>query len=148
MQHHTDATPSRDVAEALGHAFASARFPGVVAVYLFGSHAEGRAHRESDIDVGLLLRWADFPTAAQRFEERVRLSAHLIGALHVNSIDVVVLNDAPPLLARRIVTKGLRVFCSDAEAAHAFVRDVQLRAADLEPFLRRARRRTLAALAR
>jgi predicted nucleotidyltransferase len=27
----------------------------VVAAYLFGSHASGRAHRESDVDVGVLL---------------------------------------------------------------------------------------------
>jgi hypothetical protein len=38
------------------------------------------------------------------------------------------------------VTTGLRVSCADPEADHAFVRDTQLHAADLEPFLRRARR--------
>ena len=36
----------------------------------------------------------------------------------------------------------------DPDADHAFVRDVQLRAADLEPFLRRTRRLKLQALAR
>jgi hypothetical protein len=61
---------------------------------------------------------------------------------------VVVLNDAPPLLGRRIVIKGRRVFCADAEADHAFVRDVQLRAADLEPFLRRMGQLKLDALRR
>jgi len=50
-------------------------------------------------------------------------------------------------LGRHIVTTGRRVYCHDAEADHAFVRDVQLRAADLEPFLRRARRIKLDALA-
>jgi predicted nucleotidyltransferase len=29
-------------------------FPGVVSTYLYGSHAAGRAHRESDVDVGVL----------------------------------------------------------------------------------------------
>ena len=29
--------------------------PGVTSAYLFGSMANGRAHRESDVDVGLLL---------------------------------------------------------------------------------------------
>ena len=53
-----------------------------------------------------------------------------------------------PQLARRIVTRGRRVFCSDAGADHAFVRDVQLRAADLEPFLRRTRRVKLESIAR
>ena len=81
-------------------------------------------------------------------EERVRLSAWIAAELGVPGVDVVVLNDAPPQLGRRIVTAGTRVFCADPEADHAFVRDVQLRAADLEPFLRRTRRVKLAAITR
>jgi hypothetical protein len=46
------------------------------------------------------------------------------------------------------VTTGRRIYCSDPDLDHAFVRDVQLRAADLEPFLRRTRARKLASLAR
>jgi hypothetical protein len=79
---------------------------------------------------------------------RVRLSAWAVGALHRNDVDVVVLNDAPPQLARHIVMTGRRVSCRDAEADHAFVSDVQLWAADLEPFLRRARLIKFDALAR
>jgi nucleotidyltransferase-like protein len=84
---------------------------GVVSVYVFGSEAEGRAHRDSDLDVG-------------------------------------VLNDAPPHLARAIVSRGIRVFCRDVTTDHAFVRTSLLRAADLEPFLRRTRRIKLAAIRR
>jgi hypothetical protein len=36
---------------------------------------------------------------------------------------------------RHIVTTGRRVYCRHAEADRALVRDVQLRAADPEPFL-------------
>jgi len=43
---------------------------------------------------------------------------------------------------------GRRLSCADAEIDHAFVRDVQLRAADIESFLRRARRLKLSTLAR
>lgn len=49
------------------------------------------------------------------------------------------MNDAPPGLAARIATTGSLLVCRDPEAEHAFRRDAQLRAADLEPFLRRAR---------
>jgi hypothetical protein len=59
----------------------------------------------------------------------------------------VVLNDAPPGLGRHVV-RGRRLVCFDTEADHAFVRDVQLRAADLEPFLQRTRRLKLQALVR
>ncbi|MGH7819077.1 MAG: type VII toxin-antitoxin system MntA family adenylyltransferase antitoxin, partial [Candidatus Binatia bacterium] len=121
---------------------------GVVSAYVFGSRAEGREHRESDLDLGVLLERRHFPSPADRFEMRVRLSSWLPERLGGIAVDVVVLNDAPPLLGRRIVTRGRRVFCSDDDADHAFVRDVQLRAADLEPFLRRTRALKLAALGR
>jgi predicted nucleotidyltransferase len=120
---------------------------GVVSVYLFGSHAEGRAHRESDLDVGVLLDRQALPTARDRFEAGLRLSSRLQSSLRTRYVDVVVLNDAPPGLGRHIV-RGRRLTCFDREADHAFVRDVQLRAADLEPFLRRTRQLKLRALAR
>lgn len=118
----------------------------VVSAYVFGSRAEGRAHRESDLDVGLLLRHQR-DGAAPRFALRVRASSQLEASTG-HRTDVVVLNDAPPTLARHIVTRGRRICCRDTELDHAFVRDAQLRAADLEPFLRRTRRVKLEALAR
>jgi predicted nucleotidyltransferase len=141
------AVPS-EIVSTLERLLRDAPAPTLVSAYLFGSHAAGRAHRESDVDIGVLLDRRAFPTSEARFRERVRLSAWAVGALHQNAVDVVVLNDAPPQLARHIVTTGCRVFCRDAEADHAFVRDIQLRAADLEPFLRRARRIKLDALTR
>ena len=113
-----------------------------------GSHAEARAHRESDVDVGVLFDRSALPGARDRFEAGLHLSSQLQSALGTRDVDVVVLNDAPPGLGRRVVSRGHRLVCSDKEADHAFVRDVQLRAADLEPFLQRARRVKLEALAR
>jgi len=48
---------------------------------------------------------------------------------------------------RRIVTDGRRIFCRDSEIDHTFVRDVQLRAADLQPFIDRMQKIKLEALA-
>ena len=137
-----------DVAARLTRLFQATRSPGIISVYLFGSHAEHRAHRESDVDVGVLLDRAALPGEAARFDERVRLSAWLGAELRASIVDVVVLNDAPPGLASRIVTKGLAVYCASPDVDHAFRRDVQLRAADLEPFLRRMRQLKLASLTR
>ena len=122
--------------------------PGVQTAWLFGSHAEVRSHRESDIDVAVLLERGRFPGARARFEARVAMTADLIAVLHRNEVDLIVLNDAPPLFARSIVLDGRLVHCADADAEHAFRRDVQLRAADLAPFLERMRRIKLAALSR
>jgi predicted nucleotidyltransferase len=137
----------QDPAPAIARALAQEP-PGVVSAYLFGSHAEGRGHRESDIDIGILLERRAYPTDRDRFDARLALSGAIGRAVGARAIDVVILNDAPPHLGRRIVTEGRRVFCADPEADLAFVRDVQLRAADLEPFLRRVRPLKLDAIAR
>jgi predicted nucleotidyltransferase len=134
------------IGEQLARALGASRPRGVVSVYLYGSQAEGRAHRESDVDVGVLLDRAEFPEARDRFEARLSLSDSVGAALHHDDVSVVVLNDVPPGLSRHIVTSGQRVYCSAADADHAFVRDTQLRAADLDLFLKRMRKIKLRAL--
>jgi predicted nucleotidyltransferase len=136
-----------DLDQRLTAALQGVEAEGVVSAYLFGSHAEARAHRESDVDIGVLLDRRTLPSTRDRFEAGLRLSSRLQSALATRSVDLVVLNDAPPSLGRHVV-RGRRLVCFDAEADHALVRDVQLRAADLEPFLRRTRRLKLQALAR
>ncbi len=144
----TAAAPSRAAIEA---AFADVlREPGapdVVSAYLFGSVAESRSHRESDVDLGVLLDWNSHPDRRQRFDVGLILAGRLGGALG-RVVDLVVLNDVPPLLGRHVVTRGVRVACRDARADHEFVRDVQLRAADLAPWLERFRATQLEALRR
>ena len=60
----------------------------------------------------------------------------------------MILNDLPPLFARRIVWEGVRLYVGDPEADRVFTRDVQLRAADLAPWLERMQKIKLAALRR
>jgi len=133
------------VEAALRAAVAETGAPDVSSVYLFGSVAEDRAHRESDIDVGALLDWGAHPGRAERFDAGLRLAGAIQASLG-RTVDVVVLNDAPPLLGRHIVTRGRRLLCRDAEVDHAYRRDVQLRAADIEPWLRRMRALKLRAI--
>lgn len=139
---------SEDLGSVVARILTGMATPGLISVYLFGSHAEGRAHRESDVDVAILLARDVHPTPRDRFEERLRVSMGLSAGLGTPRVDVVVLNDAPPQLGRRIVTGGRRLLCQAPEADHTFLRDIQLRAADVEPFLRRARRLKLASVAR
>ena len=135
----------RAIASALSRVLAEQ--PGIASAYLFGSVAEDRAHRESDADLGVLLAYEAYPRAADRFDARLLLISRLTAAVKCE-VDVVILNDAPPQLARHIMTKGRRVFVADAAADHACLRTALSRAADLEPFLRRARRVKLTALSR
>ena len=128
-----------DAATIIVERIVSGTVPGIASAYLFGSEAEGRSHRESDVDVGVLLDRAHYPSSRDRFESRLALISEFERGLKGRKVDVLVLNDAPPQLARHVVTRGRRIHCSDPEADHAFLRDAQLRAADIEPFLRRMR---------
>lgn len=137
----------RDIQADAARTLLESAGPGLVSAYLFGSHVRGTAHRESDIDIAVLLSRGHYPNADARFEARVTLTSQLTAALG-QDVDLVVLNDVPPTLGRRIVTEGRRILCSDAAKDHEFVRDVQLRAADLAPFLLRTTRVKLAAIRR
>jgi predicted nucleotidyltransferase len=121
---------------------------GVSSVYLHGSHAEGRAHQESDVDLAILLDWKRYPTSGGRFDARVRFGSELISVLGTNDVDLVVLNDLPPLFGRRIVYEGKRVYLGNPEADRAYILDVQLQSADLAPWLERMSRIKLEALKR
>lgn len=121
--------------------------PAEASAYLFGSVAEDRSHRESDVDVAVLLSWEEHPDRAGRFDVGLRLAGALEPEL-ARRVDVVVLNDVPPLLGRPVETTGRQLLRADPELDHAYARDVQIRAADVEPWLRRFRARKLEAIRR
>lgn len=56
--------------DRLARLFAGSVPVDLVCVYLFGSHAARRPHRESDVDVGVLLPWDRYPKARDRFAAR------------------------------------------------------------------------------
>jgi predicted nucleotidyltransferase len=132
-----------EIGERLGAVFAQQAETGIVSAYLFGSEPEGRAHRESDVDVGVLLAADRFPSEKERFEVRLRLAGDCTEALRGREVDLNLLNDVPPLFARQIVLRGQRIFCADPLADQRFVHKSILLAADLEPWLRHFRERKL-----
>jgi predicted nucleotidyltransferase len=136
------------LARRLGGFFTGLADDGVLLAYLFGSLAADRGHRESDVDIAVLLDPNRYREPRARFEAQLRLIGELMRALATDAVDLVVLNDAPPLFARRIAYEGICVHRRDSDAERDFLRDVQLHAADIEPFLRRFRARKLEALAR
>jgi predicted nucleotidyltransferase len=104
--------------------------PDVVAAYIFGSVAQGRARPQSDVDIAVLLA-ADLDEET-RFDRRLRLGwevERLIG----RQTDLVVLNDAPPLLQHQVLKHGRLIFERDRAARVEFeVRAGQIYA-DLKP---------------
>lgn len=62
---------------------------GVIFAYLFGSQANGRAHKNSDVDIALYLKEKN---PQKRFETKLFLSSKLSSALK-KEVDIVILND-------------------------------------------------------
>jgi hypothetical protein len=92
--------------------------------YLFGSHAAGRANAESDVDIAVLLH--DEPSPAARLEERLLLTGELSQLLKTDRMDVVVLNEASPLLAYEVLQRGkLMYVANDADRIEFQVRTLR-----------------------
>lgn len=113
----------------------------VVAAYLFGSVAHGSARPDSDVDVALLVRSEALPRirAERRHGYEMDAAAALSRALGGTTVDVVILNEAPTVLARRAVFDGKLAFSRDERARIAHATHVQaryLRAAPLRALRR------------
>ena len=90
--------------------------------YLFGSRARGSARVSSDADVAV--RFPRGGDAASRFEKIVALERELKPLLGVSmdgaSMDLVCLNDAPPLLAFEAVVRGQMVYARDRDSSFLY----------------------------
>jgi predicted nucleotidyltransferase len=104
---------SRDVTMAKLRAVLEPR-EEVLEAYLFGSAATGRAQPYSDVDVAVYLRQPR-PTSSP-FGYAADLTTVLMQALGLNQVDVVILNDAPPLLYHRVLRDGVRILSRDLRA--------------------------------
>lgn len=87
-------------------------------VYLFGSQVSGTVNNISDIDIGVLLN-EDFVKESV-YGYRADLTAELVSLLRTDKVDLVVLNQAPPLLSHRVVRDGIVLHCKDESERIAF----------------------------
>jgi predicted nucleotidyltransferase len=116
-------------AEQVAHLVSSR--PEILAAYVFGSVATGRARPDSDVDIAVLLEPAFMKRMPLKY--RANLIADAGAALNVFNVDVVLLNVAPAALAHNVITKGKLVYERSRSARVAFqVRNLNL-ALDLEP---------------
>jgi len=88
--------------------------PEILEAYLFGSCARGQAQSHSDVDVAVYVDPVGLPDSP--FGYAADLTAALATALGSDAVDLVVLNQAPPLLYHRILRDGVRVMTRDLAA--------------------------------
>lgn len=80
-------------------------------VYLFGSQATGTASTHSDIDIGILLN--SNVAKEHYFNYRLSFTSKLVSIFQKDKVDVVILNECPPLLKDRVIRYGKVIYCRD-----------------------------------
>ncbi len=119
----------------------------VASLYLFSSRSLGH-HWDRILGLAILADPGRHPDPESRAELLTDLAPDLSRLTGEGRLDLLVLNDAPPLAGRRIVNEGRRLFSTEPALDRAYLRDVLIRAVDLEAFSRRPRRARLEAVAR
>ena len=105
--------------------------PEILFAFFFGSLAQGKGTPLSDLDFAVYLdeaalRQSQLQTSPRGFDFRSELTSQLMGALKTNEIDLVFLNEAPPLLRHRILTQGEKLMVRDPlREQRFFVRTLQ-----------------------
>ena len=110
----------------------------VLEAYLFGSHGRGKARACSDIDVAVYIEPARAEQAVAgrgHWGYQAALTSDLMLALGTNRIDIVILNDAPPLLYHRVLRDGVRILSRDLRATTTRAGQALSRYFDFVPFL-------------
>ena len=95
------------------------------AVYLFGSRVAGKQRADSDYDIAIL---AQRPVSAS---SRYALQTELARRLG-QDVDLVVLNDASPIVARQVLTRGRLLEAKRRDILAAFEAQLPSRYADLK----------------
>jgi predicted nucleotidyltransferase len=94
----------------------------VVLVYLFGSFVKSTTGRFHDIDIAVLVT----PGLEKELDQEMAygygacLNAEVAHVLKYGSIDLILLNHAPPLLLRQVISTGKLIFCQSEMARIRF----------------------------
>jgi predicted nucleotidyltransferase len=81
--------------------------------YLFGSTAEGKEGPLSDIDIGVYL--SSKLTKGERIKKRLEFTAELADLLKTDKIDLIIMNDASPVISFEIIKPNIPVFIKDED---------------------------------
>lgn len=129
-----EAPPDGPLATAIGQ-IVEALTPA--AILLYGSRATGREAPNSDYDVAVLVGGR-----APGWEDTKQLQSALEGTLGA-SVDIVILDEASPILAMQVLRGGRLIACRDAQALENFTVRTLTDYADLKITRREAEKRLM-----
>lgn len=85
----------------------------IIIAYLFGSTVRGDAGKLSDVDIGIMLD--EKISKKDRFDLELKLMGQIAILIKKNKIDLIVLNEAPLLLAYNIIKSGIILKSDETE---------------------------------
>lgn len=152
-------TPDPDATDPTDEAIRAAleKRPETLFAYRFGSSARGEEHALSDVDVAVFVEpgaweearenrhtwgggrvavWNEMYAALAEALEAPR-DVSVPGVPEGGEADLLVLNEAPPLLAERVIRTGRLLFSRDEPARLRWTVRTKSRACDLRPLWRR-----------
>lgn len=93
----------------------------VLFAFLFGSTVKGRTTPLSDMDIAVFVDPARIREGDYRYGYHAFLASLLMSHLKTNKVDLVILNEAPPVLKQKILSQGIEIFCRTPEVKGKFV---------------------------
>jgi hypothetical protein len=104
----------------------------VLFAYLYGSYVQDSVHFQSDIDLGVYLKPSDIKEYIKKEEE---LTIELVTKIHMDRIDLRILNVLPLLLQYNILKDGIPIFVRDDKERVDFETRVMNRFFELKPYI-------------
>jgi len=118
----------------------------IIAVYLFGSHANGNANDASDVDIGVYFDPLAFKKDPVRTSAPAYITAAQSGIATEKKIDVTILNTASLEIAYEVITTGILIVQNDMDKRFDFEIAIKGMYFDFRPFLETIRSKSVAAL--
>lgn len=107
---------------------------GVVFCYLFGSHGRGNPGPASDYDIALYLGPVK---PSNYFDRKLDLIGFFSSLLRSDHLDIVILNEAPNLLAMNVIQEGKILMDDDRSMRTSFETKVSMQYMDYLPYAQR-----------
>lgn len=108
---------------------------GAITIYLFGSRAKNTSGPLSDYDIAVLLNSSVSPKLYLNI--RLKLIGVFSEYFKTNAVEVIILNEAPALLAMNVINGGKIFFEADYDLRVAFETKTLARYLDRVPYEQR-----------
>ncbi len=88
--------------------------PGIAALLVFGSRAQGKERPDSDLDLAVLPSVGDDPKARRKLQTDLAVACAELAP--EGRVDVVLLDEAYDVLRQRVLESGRLLICNDQRA--------------------------------